>query len=97
MYFLTWYENAPAIKEGNLEYGLGAFEIETYSNKKIVMSRKEYVRNGFNKIVYYRYQGASDPNLQNKKIQDFNLLSSFQKPEWIKKAEDMMDQLKEDL
>ncbi len=85
LYFLTWHENAPAIKETNIEYGLGAFEIDVYSKEKIVMSRKEYVRNGFNKIVYYKYKGESDSNLENQKIQDFNLLSSFQQPEWIKK------------
>lgn len=85
LYFLTWYENAPAVKLDGIEYGLGEFYVLSYSEDIIIFDRKKHVKNGYNKIIYYKYAGENDPNLQNEKIQDFNLLSSFQQPEWIKK------------
>ncbi len=85
LYFLTWYENAPAIKAGNIEYGLGEYLVTSYNERKIVFDRKTRVRGGYNRIIYRKYEGESDPVLENRKIQDFNLLSSFQQPEWIKK------------
>lgn len=86
LYFLTWYENAPAIRRGNFEYGLGAFYISSYSQDKIVMERKRKVRNGYNRVEFLNYLGDKDPNLQDRRIQDFNLLSAEQQPEWIKAA-----------
>lgn len=85
LYFLTWYENAPAIRSGNIEYGLGKFYVASYTRDKIVFIRKQQVRDGYNKIVFYNYTGDDDQVLHNRKIQDFNLLSPFQQPEWIKK------------
>lgn len=85
LYYLTWHENAPAIKAGKFEYGLGPFIVTQYNNEQMVLNRKEYVRNGYNKIIYHNYRGERDANLQNREIQDFNLLSTFEQPEWIKK------------
>lgn len=84
LYFLTWYENAPAVKKGNIEYGLGEFYISYFGADKVVMERKHPVSNGYNKIVYLDYTGDKDPNLLDRRVQDFNLLSSYQQPEWIR-------------
>jgi len=84
LYYLTWHENAPAIKAGKFEYGLGPFTVSQYNDDQMVLDRKERVRNGYNRIIYHNYQGEKDSNLQNRKIQDFNLLSPFEQPEWIK-------------
>lgn len=85
LYFLTWYENAPAIKRGGMEYGLGEFYFTEYSPEKIVMERKRKVRNGYDRIEFLNYTGEDDPKLQDRRIQDFNLLSAEQQPEWIRK------------
>lgn len=84
LYFLTWYENAPAIRSGNIEYGLGEFYISNFGLDKVVMERKRRVSNGYNEIFYLNYVGDKDPNLQDWRVQDFNLLSSYQQPEWIR-------------
>lgn len=84
LYFLTWYENAPAIRNGKFEYGLGEYYISEYTPEKIVMERKNQVRNGYNRIEFLNYTGDKDPKLQDRRIQDFNLLSAEQQPEWIK-------------
>lgn len=83
LYFLTWYENAPAIQRGNLEYGLGEFYISSYTPDMIVMERKRKVGNGYNRIEFYNYRGENDPRLQDRRVQDFNLLSLEQQPQWI--------------
>lgn len=82
--FLTQYRNAPSITNGPAAEGLGAFAIKSISRTKIELERKKRVRNGYNRIILYAYGGPEDPNLQNRQISDFNKLSSFQWPAWIK-------------
>lgn len=84
LYFLTWYENAPAIRSGDIEYGLGEFFVSHYGADKVVMERKRKVSNGYNRIIYLNYTGDKDPNLQDRRVQDFNTLSLFQQPEWLR-------------
>lgn len=84
LYFLTWYENAPAIRRGGMEYGLGEFYFTEYTPDKIVMRRKRKVSNGYNQIEFLNYTGEGDPKLQDRRIQDFNLLSAEQQPKWIR-------------
>jgi len=47
--------------------------------------RKEPVPHGYNRIVVHAFQGPGDPNLQNRNISDFNRISSYFQPDWIKK------------
>jgi len=83
--FLTQYRNAPSLVKGSIEQGLGAFSVVSISSAAIELERKERIRRGYNKIIIYPYGGAGDPNLQNRLIRDFNRISSFQWPEWMKK------------
>jgi len=81
--FLSLYENAPTLKQSNdIEIGLGAFYVKEIKSDAITLARKEPIRNGYNKIVLYEYQGAKDPRLQNRDIKDFNLIPDFDIPKW---------------
>lgn len=84
--FLTRYENAPFLRRTeNIEDGLGEYSVERLSSDGIVLKRKKRVRNGYNTISFYEYRGSSDPNLNNRRIKDFNLISLFDVPEWVKR------------
>ena len=83
-YFLARLNNSPSVTRGGVSYGLGAFKTKTVSKHAIELERKVRVRNGYNKITLYPYTGPEDRNLTNPMISDFNKLSSFQQPGWIK-------------
>ncbi|HAT73303.1 MAG TPA: hypothetical protein DCS63_10860 [Elusimicrobia bacterium] len=82
--FLTQYKNAPSVINGPTEDGLGEFAVKNISKARIGLERKRSVRNGYNRIVLSQYGGPTDPNLQSRLIADFNKISSFQWPSWIK-------------
>lgn len=84
LYFLTWYENAPSLRKDNFEFGLGEFYPVLHDKSRVVLKRKARIANGYNTIVFHAYNGGEDINLENRDMQDFNLLSSFQQPSWIK-------------
>lgn len=84
--FLARYENAPSIETGkNAEAGLGRFYVESLNADRIVLKRKEYAANGYNRIVLHEYKGPGDPLLESRNISDFNKLSDFQQPGWIRR------------
>lgn len=68
----------------NVEDGLGKFYVEKISKDNMVIRRKKNIKNGYNQIVVYEYKGKNDPNLNNRNIEDFNLIPSFDVPEWVK-------------
>ncbi|MDD5209449.1 MAG: hypothetical protein PHV36_08685 [Elusimicrobiales bacterium] len=83
--FLSRYENAPTIiKSSEVESGLGPFYVQSLSQSEAVLVRKKRVANGYNKIIVHAYTGPGDPNLENRNIADFNRISSYSQPEWIK-------------
>ncbi|MBI4350994.1 MAG: hypothetical protein HY550_06110 [Elusimicrobia bacterium] len=83
--YLTLYENAPTIrKKGGAELGLGPFAVEGGDREQLVMKRKAPVSRGVDKIIFHEYQGDGDKNLENRNISDFNRLSSFEIPGWVK-------------
>ena len=82
--FLTLYENAPTFKVSDkVEIGLGPYFVKQILSSEIVLARKKPLRNAYNKIILYEYQQASDPNLNNRNIKDFNLISDFDVPKWV--------------
>ncbi len=85
--FLSYYENSPSIPTDNpkIHLGLGAYKVVEFDEKSLTLTRKNPIRNGFNKIVFINYKGAKDPNLENKNIEDFNRIYIEDLPEWIKK------------
>lgn len=82
--FLALLENAPSIPDvaGN-PTGLGPFAVESIAEDRVVLVRKRRVDDGYNKIVLHEYAGPGDPRLNDRGIEDFNKLSSFDQPEWI--------------
>jgi len=82
--FLTRYDNAPSVEIKGVAYGLGFFYVSTVTNNEIELSRKIPESRGYNRVRIYAYQGEKDQNLRNRGISDFNRLSSFQQPAWIK-------------
>ena len=83
---LSSYQNAPTIRlEGErFERGLGSYEIKNLTENQIEMHRKVPKKFGFNSIIFHRFNGASDPHLQDHSIQDFNRLSVDLVPAWVK-------------
>lgn len=83
--FLSRYENAPTVsKSAEVENGLGPFYVQSLSQKEAILLRKKRIPNGYNKIIIHAYSGPDDPNLENRNIADFNRISSYSQPEWIK-------------
>lgn len=83
--FLSRYENAPTmIRSADVESGLGPFYVQSLSQNEAVLLRKNRIANGYNKIIVHAYSGPGDPNLENRNISDFNRISSYSQPEWIK-------------
>ncbi len=92
--FLSLYENAPTVvRKDGFEDGLGPFTIDSIKDKKFILSRKQRVPWGYNRIVYYEYQGEKDSQLQNRDISDFNRISSFDIPEWAKQNYQKFDNI----
>lgn len=88
--FLARYENAPKIPAPPIgEIGLGPFRVEEIGADRVVLTRKEKVSDGYNRIVLYKYAGENDPRLEDRRISDFNQLSDFQQPGWIKEEYSM--------
>lgn len=82
--FLTHYENAPEIKRTeDIWDGLGKYTAQTISKDAITLKRKEKTAGGYDTAVFYEYKGKKDPNLQNRKIKDFNLIPLYDVPEWV--------------
>lgn len=76
MDFLTRYENSPTLKiSGTVELGLGAYKVESVEKTRIVMRRKEFRRDGYNRIAVY--EAAMDPqsDLLREDLSDFNRIS----------------------
>jgi hypothetical protein len=90
---LSKMENAPSVKTANpkIEDGLGLFRGVTLSDAEIFLQRKERVRNGFNSIRMYAYQGFDDPRLEKRTIQDFNRIYIEEVPGWVKEEYDSFD------
>jgi hypothetical protein len=84
--FLSRYNNAPSIvEEDGVVAGLGSFMVSSISGSQAVLTRKQRVRRGYNKIVFYAYSGPGDPRLEDRSISDFNKIPPHQQPGWIKK------------
>lgn len=85
--FLTRYENAPSIPASSgIETGLGPYYVKSLGQEVAVLRRKVPVKGGYNTIVIHAYHGQSDPNLKNGNISDFNRISSYDQPAWIKES-----------
>ena len=71
---LTKYENAPShpSENKNWENGLGAFKISALNSKKISLTRKAKVNDGYNKINFWTYSGKDDSVLNLEGIEDYN-------------------------
>ncbi|MCM2266532.1 MAG: hypothetical protein NDI60_02015 [Elusimicrobiales bacterium] len=82
--FMSSYFNAPSVEDGGISYGLGQFSVKAVSREEVELVRKAKIPDGYNKIVFHAYAGPDDPRLKDGTISDFNKLSSFQQPEWIK-------------
>lgn len=81
---LTLYENSPTVKRSDIvEDGLGAFFLESISSEEIVLSRKDTLSRGYNRIAIYNYKGATDPKLRDRGIKDFNMIPLSQVPSWV--------------
>jgi hypothetical protein len=85
MDYLSAYDNSPSMENGVYELGLGPFRVSNISADRITLVRKDYVPYGYNEITLFDYKGAADPNLNNRNIKDFNRISAFDVPEWVKK------------
>jgi hypothetical protein len=84
LYYLSRMENAPAVIKGSVSFGLGAFRVRELSETAIELERKSPIKRGYNRIRLLLYAGAGDPRLSDRNISDFNRLSSFQQPDWIR-------------
>lgn len=84
--FLSLYENAPSLKQNDprIEAGLGPYKVTDFSTKKIILTRKKQVRDGYNKIILHLYSGPRDPELGNRQITDFNRIQPSDLPGWVK-------------
>ena len=84
MDFLTMYENAPAIrKSSSSEVGLGEFAVDSIGKDKIILSRKEPIFNGYNKIVLYESSGDPAADFQRDDVADFNRISWREVPDKV--------------
>ncbi len=84
MDFLTRYENSPTLKISEaVEFGLGAYKVESVEKKRILLRRKEFRRDGYNRIAVY--EASLDPqfDLSREDISDFNRISWKDLPENI--------------
>lgn len=86
--YLSLYENAPTLKQDDsrVEAGLGAYRVTEFSTEKVVLARKEPIRDGYNEIILRLYKGPDDPELSNRQIADFNRIPPSDLPEWVKTA-----------
>jgi len=85
--FLTDYKNAPSVaSDDGFEAGLGQFYVKSLTAERAVLLRKRPLSGAYNKIIAHAYHGPGDPNLQNRNITDFNRISSYDQPGWIKEA-----------
>ena len=93
--FLTLLDNAPTLRRtDSIEDGLGPFYVESLGDSKVVLKRKKMVRRGYNEIIMWEYNGTSDARLSSRDVEDFNLIYSYQVPDWVKReytAFDIMD------
>jgi hypothetical protein len=84
--YLSLYETAPTASRGDgTEDGLGPYEIESVSEKKIVLVRKKFVSRGYNRIIFHERSEDKDPLLEGRNISDFNRIPSYDVPDWVKK------------
>lgn len=83
--FLSQYRNSPSRRINEKEEGLGAYLLSENSASRVLLIRKIPVSDGYNKIAIYPYSGPTDTNLRSRGVSDFNHLSSFQQPDWIKR------------
>ena|GEM_PF-810566 len=83
--YLTRYQQAPTIDtDGPFEAGLGPFYAKTMTADEIRLIRKGPVSRGYDSILIHRYIGSSDPQLQNRRISDFNKISAVDIPDWVR-------------
>jgi hypothetical protein len=84
--YLTLYEHAPTRKkDAVIEVGLGEFYPESVRPESIRLRRKRRVRRGYNTIIIHKYAGPADPNLENRRISDFNKMQISTIPDWVKR------------
>jgi hypothetical protein len=64
---------------------LGEFYVDEIDKEKIILKRKRKIKNGYNKIMIRDYKDSNDLKLNDKKVEDFNLIYKFDTPDWVKK------------
>lgn len=83
--FLTLLDNAPTLRRSaRIEDGLGPFYVDSIGDSKVVLKRKKQISRGYNEIMMWEYSGPNDPRLLSREIEDFNLIYSYQIPDWVK-------------
>lgn len=78
-------EHAPSIPSGNplYELGLGPFKVVRADSKEIFLERKDKVKSGFNFVRFRNFEGANDPKLEDRTIEDFNRVYVEYVPKWV--------------
>jgi len=93
--YLSSYSNAPHVNiTENVESGLGKYSVTDMAKNKIVLARKKPVRDGYNKIVLYGMSAISPKEYRSLDISDYNQISSFDIPEWVRRDYFSFDNLK---
>ncbi len=93
--YLSSYSNAPHVKTSeNVESGLGKYTVTEMAKDRIILARKKPVKNGYNKIVLYDAGTIPPEKLPSLHISDFNQISSFEIPAWVRKDYFSFDNLK---
>lgn len=88
--FFADMANAPTVTtpDPKVELGLGDFRAETVSSDRIVLSRKETVTDGYEKVVMHAHGGANDPRLEDRGVEDMNRVLLQDLPDWVKTSYD---------
>lgn len=81
---LSRLENSPSISTGNRSSGLGPYRIENISKSTVLLQRKTPVSGGYNRIEIRLFGTGEKEPVNLRKVSDFNKLSSFQQPDWVR-------------
>lgn len=82
MDFLTRYENSPTVKiSESVELGLGEYKVESVEKSRILLGRKEFRRDGYNRIAVYEASMEPQDDFSRGDISDFNRISWKEIPE----------------
>lgn len=82
--YLSRLENSPSISKGDRSSGLGPYSIKTISKDTVLLQRKTPVSRGYNRIEIRLFGTGGEGAIDLRKVSDFNKLSSFQQPDWVK-------------